>query len=232
MNDRDDDRGRHRVAAANGVRGSLIRALFTMASRAGRSAHASVASLYFSIAHRTPDRWHYESNAYEREKYEQTLALTQDRRYYRVLEIGCSEGVFTRQLAEQDPGREIVGVDISRAAIAQARHRCRDFPAVRFEHGDVFRRLPAGPFDLIFCAEILYYAGVRVGTLARLVAEVLAPGGRLVLVHPSPEAVKLHGPFAAQSGLTCVHQSIYPHSARPYVIEVFERRDRGVIGDG
>ena len=47
--------------------------------------------------------------------------------------------------------------------------------------------LPAGPFDLILCSEVLYYwdAGLLEAAAPRLAGE-LAPGGSLLAVHWRP----------------------------------------------
>lgn len=205
------------------VRDVLTRALFDGASLAGRRAHALVCALYFGYKHRAPDPWAYTSSPYEQRKYARTLALVAGRTYGRALEIGCSEGVFTRVLGEEVDAREVLGVDISRAAVRRARERCRDLAHVRFEQGDAFRTRPRGHFDLIVCAEVLYYAGVRAPAVARGLVSALAPGGRLVLVHEWPRARELHAPFDALAGLVPLAATVEDDPVRPYALAAFER---------
>jgi hypothetical protein len=95
---------------------------------------------------------------------------------------------------------------------------------VRFVHGDAFSALPHGPFDLIVCAELLYYAGTRVGGLARRMIAEVRPAGRLVVVHPWPESATLHAPFRDSADLTLVREVIHQDPVRPYAIAMFERR--------
>ncbi|MEO7685215.1 MAG: SAM-dependent methyltransferase [Gemmatimonadaceae bacterium] len=54
---------------------------------------------YFENLWKAGDPWRFESSECERQKYARQLELLSDRRYGRVLEIGCAAGVFTRMLA-------------------------------------------------------------------------------------------------------------------------------------
>ena len=205
------------------ARDLLTRAAFTGASRVGGAAHALFCSVYFGIKHRAADPWQYSSSDYEREKRERVLSALRDGPPASALEVGCSEGIFTAELARVSRFRSVVGVDISRAALRRARARCRDLAHVRFEHGDAFRSLPPGPFDVVVCAELLYYAGVRTLDLARLAAAAIAPGGRLLLVHPWPEARQLHSPFLSGAAFALVREDVHQHDVRPYALTIMER---------
>jgi SAM-dependent methyltransferase len=209
------------------LRDALTRALFDGSSLAGRLGQRAVCALYFGYKHREVDPWAYASSPYEQRKYARTLALVEGggrrRDYARVLEVGCSEGVFTAMLAERGHGREVVAIDISRAAVQRARERCREWPHVRVERRDAFHAPPGGAFDLIVCAELLYYAGLRAGAVARRLAASLAPGGRIVLVHPLPRAAALHAPFRRVPGLALVAESAEEDPVRPYALAAFER---------
>jgi SAM-dependent methyltransferase len=208
------------------VRDALTRALFDGSSLAGRVGQTVVCALYFGYKHREVDPWAYATSPYEQRKYARALALIEGggRTYDRALDVGCSEGVFTRMLGERAHGREVVGVDISAAAIRRARARCRDLPHVRFERRNVFHAPPPGRFDLIVCAEMLYYAGLRAPAVARRLAGALAPGGRIVLAHPLPRAAALHAPFHAMPELALVAEAVEEDPVRPYALAAFERR--------
>src|SRR5713101_3519182 len=101
-----------------------------------------------------PDPWYYMSD-YEQTKYRHTLELLPAGKIDSLLEIACAEGHFTLQLAER--AGQILAVDISERALARARDRCRDLSNVRFAQHDISRGLPEGNFDVIICAEVLYY---------------------------------------------------------------------------
>jgi cyclopropane fatty-acyl-phospholipid synthase-like methyltransferase len=128
------------------------------------------------------DPWSFETSEYERNKYEQTLSVLARRRYRRVLEVGCSIGVFTAMLAPLC--NELLAVDVSEKAIAVARQRLADFPNVRVELRTLPEETPQGPFDLVVASEVLYYwpKEVMLSALRRF-EEVLAPGGSLLAVH-------------------------------------------------
>lgn len=130
----------------------------------------------------TADPWDYES-AYEVEKYEHALSLLPEGRPARALELACAEGHFTQRLAQRVDA--LVAVDIASEALKRARART-GADHVQFVRADLFTdALPDGPFDLIVCAEVLYYAQDR-ATLADVAARIagaLAPGGRVILTH-------------------------------------------------
>ncbi|MFK5688120.1 class I SAM-dependent DNA methyltransferase [Ornithinimicrobium sp. LYQ92] len=130
---------------------------------------------------------------YERRKRALTLAMLQRPRYARVLDLGCSTGVLTRELA----GRAdvVTGVDASARALAVAG---RDTPpGVVWVHGEAPAVLEGldhlddvalldhpDLLDLAVVSEVGYFLTpfewwLTLGALVRR----LAPGGELVLVH-------------------------------------------------
>lgn len=88
----------------------------------------------------------------------------------RVLDFGCGDGVFAIALALQ--GASVTGYDHSRAAIAQARRFAGD---AAFGHD----ALPDGPFDWIFCTQVLEHLPDDGSVVAALVTRLKA-GGRLI----------------------------------------------------
>jgi SAM-dependent methyltransferase len=132
-----------------------------------------------------PDPWDFEGSAYERAKYERTLAALGERHYASAFEPGCSIGVFTAMLADRCD--ELLAVDIAQSAIDAARRRLAPRAHVHVERGTLPEQWPAGRFDLIVCSEVLYYwdRPTLEGSLPAI-ADSLAPGGRLVAVHYRP----------------------------------------------
>src|SRR2546425_3660686 len=102
---------------------------------------------YFELRYRKRDPWKYLDSDYERERHERMLAWCRPLQPQRILEVGCSEGVFTAALAALPA--EVVAIDISQRAIARARERCASLPQAHIEHDDVRRHLPTGLFDII-----------------------------------------------------------------------------------
>jgi predicted TPR repeat methyltransferase len=128
------------------------------------------------------DPWNFETSEYERKKYERTLEALGGRRFRRALEAGASIGVFTEMLA--DSCDELLAVDVSERAVAEARKRLSGSEHVRVERRTLPEEMPDGPFDLIVASEVLYYF-TRQEMLAVLGSfeRELAPGGALLAVH-------------------------------------------------
>jgi SAM-dependent methyltransferase len=141
---------------------------------------------YFDDVYRAnEDPWQFASSPYEREKYAATLAALSRPHYERAFEIGGSIGVFTAQLAPRCG--HLLSVDVSEAALTQARLRCANLPQVEIKKMQVPGEFPDGQFDLILVSEVGYYLSPP--DLARAADQMLAgltPGGQLLLVHWTP----------------------------------------------
>jgi protein-L-isoaspartate O-methyltransferase len=140
------------------------------------------------------DPWDFSTSAYERSRYQATIASLTRASYRRAFEPACSVGELTARLAPLC--REVIATDIARSAVLRARRRCAAFANVRVSHADLARGSPPGPFDLIVFSEVGYY--FERSTLLAIAAELearLDRGGELVAVHwlgHSPDHV-LHG---------------------------------------
>ena len=200
-----------------------FRTLFRVAAAGGDVGQRLVYGVYFGWLYRRPDPWRYASSRYEIEKYERTLSVIRESRAERVLEAGCGEGAFSERVLEEELAASLVGVDASDAALARARARCAEFPGARFVRANLASDVPDGAFDLIICAETLYYIGPRFVRACSLLANHLAPGGRLVAVHPADRADMLHAPWLADPRLTREQRVLGDDPDRPYVIDVFRR---------
>ena len=133
------------------------------------------------LAREAEDPWSYATSDYEQRKYRLTLDYLPERTG-RTLELGCSVGVFTAMLAPRCA--YLLAVDFSPTALERARRRVADQPQVDLEQRRLPEEMPAGPFDTIVCAEVLYYWSpelVREGL--RAIEAALAPGGTLLAVH-------------------------------------------------
>jgi predicted TPR repeat methyltransferase len=131
---------------------------------------------------RDSDPWEFETSDYEREKYAQTLAMLGDRRFARALEVGCSIGVFTAQLAPRCD--ELLAVDVAEAPLRAARERTAGMPGVRVERASLPEDAPDGPFDLVVCSEVLYYLSAPLlGRTLDALTGRMAVGALLLAVH-------------------------------------------------
>jgi SAM-dependent methyltransferase len=133
------------------------------------------------LAAESSDPWDYETSDYEQGKYRRTLAALPNETG-RTLELGCSVGVFTAMLAPRC--ESLLAVDFSPTALEHARGRLAGSANVELCCRTLPEQTPAGPFETIVCAEILYYWSaplVREG-LERMEA-ALSPGGTLLAVH-------------------------------------------------
>ena len=129
-----------------------------------------------------PDPWRFETSRYEAQKYAATIDALPRPCYDDAVEVGCSIGVLTEQLAAR--ARTVVGVDVSQAALDRAAARCATLPHVRFARLRVPDDPLPGRYDLILLSEVLYYFDTP--TLIRLAENLRAvavPGADLVLVH-------------------------------------------------
>ena len=141
---------------------------------------------YFDDVYRAhDDPWAFTSSPYEQGKYRDTLAALSQPRYERAFEIGSSIGVLTAQLAPRCG--HLLSVDVSDAALAQARQRCAGLPQVELRRLQVPTEFPEGQFDLIMLSEVGYYWSKP--DLVRAADQMLAAlpsGGQLLLVHWTP----------------------------------------------
>lgn len=137
---------------------------------------------YFEARYVVADPWHLATSAYERERARATLDALGGRRYAEAIDVGCGEGIFTSQLL--GPCDRIVAVDFSSLAIRRAGRRFAGNPRVEVRHHDIRSGPLDRSFDLVVCAELLYYMSraefEAVGV--RLVG-LVAPMGDLCLVH-------------------------------------------------
>jgi SAM-dependent methyltransferase len=116
----------------------------------------SLGPKYFDDLYKAdPDPWHFATSLYERDKYAATLETLKGRTFFSALEVGCSIGILTRQLAAHC--RSLVAVDISDLAIARAFQNCRGLPHVSLRKAHIPSEWPDGVFDLILFSEILYF---------------------------------------------------------------------------
>jgi len=128
----------------------------------------------------------------------------------RVLDAGCGVGYGSALLASGR--REVVGVDVSREAIEDARRA--HGAAARFVLADV-TRLPfdAEAFDAVTCFEVIEHVA-HPHELVHELARVLAPGGLLFLSTPHARIERLHATQEGREGNPYHVSSLLPHALR------------------
>lgn len=138
---------------------------------------------YFEGMYRdNADPWRFTTSDYERAKYAATIASLRRERYASALEIGCSIGVLTHELARRCDA--LLAIEPVSVALEAAKQRNRDQPHVTFRQGVVPADYPEGSFDLVVLSEVAYYLAIP--DLERLVDQVgasLRDSGNIVLVH-------------------------------------------------
>ncbi len=128
------------------------------------------------------DPWRFASSDYEREKYLHTLEALPEARYDSALEVGCSIGVLTHQLARRC--ERLLAVDAASAPLEQARQRCQAQANVEFAQMFVPQQWPQGEYSLILLSEVVYYLDAAdVDKLAARLLSSLSSRGAIVLVH-------------------------------------------------
>ena len=186
---------------------------------------------YFDDVYRAnEDPWAFASSPYERQKYTDTLAALDRPRYERAFEIGSSIGVLTAQLAQRC-GR-LLSVDVSEAALAQARQRCAGLPQVELRKMQVPSEFPQEQFDLILLSEVGYYwAPADLVRAADLMLAALPAGAQLLLVHWTPVVPdypqtgdEVHELFLEKAGPTGPLAHLHGHRADKYRLDLFARQ--------
>ncbi|MDP1025907.1 SAM-dependent methyltransferase [Sphingomonas sp. KR1UV-12] len=143
----------------------------------------SIAPDWFEALYREQgDPWNFETSAYERAKYDHTLAALPCPRLGSMLEVGCANGVLTERLAPRCD--RLLAVDVSETALAAAAVRCADLPQVVFERRHLPAEAPPGSFDLILLSEVIYYwDSDDLARMADYLRGAVPSGGHLMLVH-------------------------------------------------
>jgi LmbE family N-acetylglucosaminyl deacetylase/SAM-dependent methyltransferase len=196
-----------------------------------RSVPVELGRDYFDAMYaRDGDPWGFTSRWYEERKRAATLAALPAQRYGRVLELGCSIGVLTEQLAARSD--DLLALDVSAAAVASARERLADQPQVSIEQADASGGLPEGPFDLVVLSEVGYYFdNSALLELLDRVSASLAPDGTVLACHwrhPVADYAQtgdaVQASVASRLGLT----RLVRHEEADFLLEVFSADGRSV----
>jgi LmbE family N-acetylglucosaminyl deacetylase len=149
----------------------------------GRASAAGDAEAIFDAVHSgNEDPWQYTTDWYEHRKRSLTLAALPGRSYTAGLEIGCSIGTLSVELAPRCGS--FLAVDASSAALEHAARRLAHLPGAQTRHLTVPQDWPEGAFDLIVVSEVGYYLSPEeLAEVFERVEGALLPGGTLILCH-------------------------------------------------
>ncbi len=173
------------------------------------------AAFFDDLYARDADPWDFETSRYEAEKYVQTIAALDGRRFTTALEVGCSIGVLTERLAEHCDN--LLAIDVVESALVRAHERV---PQVRFERREIPEQYPPGTFELTVCSEVLYYLDSPAlnATLDRITGTLLAVHWR----HPTERypftGDEVHEQLAQRFGAPA-----YRRWTKDYALDRFDR---------
>ncbi len=106
-----------------------------------------------------------------------------------ILDLGCGEGFYTRELRMRGAAR-VTGVDISPAMIDLAQQQERHRPlGVEYLCADVKQMPDLGRFDMVVAAYLLHYSETvsELTTMCEQIRRHLEPGGRFVTLNENPD---------------------------------------------
>ena len=153
------------------------------------------AQSFFDELWKRGDPWELETSDFERKKYARLIAMLDQSKYARILEIGCGAGAFTRLLAPM--AQRLIALDVSCRAVAAARAAQGSFKEVEFRVANVMDYDPKaeGPWDLIVMSETVYYLGwlysfFDVTWLASELFAATRVGGELLLANTQGDALE------------------------------------------
>ncbi|MGN6793959.1 MAG: class I SAM-dependent methyltransferase [Streptosporangiaceae bacterium] len=145
------------------------------------------------------------------------LELLGDVTGLRVLDAACGDGYLTRVLA--DRGARVTGIDIGPRLIERARRRDPD-GSIDYRVADLSKAMrgEAGAYDVVasFLAlnDVIEYRG-----FIATIADLLRPGGRLVIAFNSPYGAVIRGnvPDYFDSGATSPYRNLWAVGIKTYL---------------
>ena len=136
-----------------------------------RQTPESIQSDFDRIALLAEEGWDHNAH------YHRHLLSHVPERCWRVLEIGCGAGEFTRLLAAR--ARRVLALDLSPQMIRRARERSGAYPNVEFVAADAMAYpLADGQFDCVASVAALHHLPAE--SILRKIKKALTPGGVFV----------------------------------------------------
>lgn len=199
----------------------------------GHKDAASAPATFDELYSQREDPWEYRSSRYEQRKQQILLASLPRERYGAVLELGCSIGVQSAELARRCA--TLLAVDASATALAQARDAVASMDHVTLLQATVpeqFPQLEPGSVELVVLSEIGYFlAADELDQVLADSADALAAGGELVLchwLHPI-EGWPLDGEAVHRMASGLGFERIVEHREADFLLEIL-RKPAGAHG--
>lgn len=103
----------------------------------------------------------------------------------RIVDIGCGDGRFSRELSRDFQSSTVVGIDYSKRAIALASAMNPDIASLKFQSLDITKKHSLGKFDIAVLMEVFEHIPIEdAGNFIGSVHALLKGGGALYLTVP------------------------------------------------
>lgn len=121
--------------------------------------------------------------------YASTIEMLLDRLdridFASIIDVGCGDGRFTREIAIRFPSTNVTGIDYSTRAIGLAAAMNSDLPGIEFVARDITNDESTEPSDVVVLMEVLEHIPVETAPVfMRAIRRLLRPGGTLLLTVP------------------------------------------------
>jgi LmbE family N-acetylglucosaminyl deacetylase len=195
-------------------------------AEAGRETNSLPVGYFDAFYARHDDPWGFETRWYEERKRALLLASLPTRELGAVLEIGCSTGLITVELAAR--ADHVTALEPAVSALETARTRTLALHNVTLRRGVAPDDWPAGEFDTVVLSEVGYY--LSPDDLQRTIALIdsaMAADGCVVACHwRHPVADYPQTGDQVHAALRCVPswERIARHEEEDFLLEVFGRR--------
>ncbi|MBI2354870.1 MAG: class I SAM-dependent methyltransferase [Deltaproteobacteria bacterium] len=138
----------------------------------------------------------------------------------RIVDIGCGDGRFSRELALAFQSSAVVGIDYSRRAIALALAMNTEIANLSFESVDITAKHPFGTFDVAVLMEVIEHIPIEDAvSFIRSVRALIKDGGVLYLTVPhenKPLEYKHHQHFSVEKIVECLTPSFEIAEVLPF----------------